>query len=375
MNHFAPKYIAFIFFCLSISAFSQIKLSHHIQDSKLSKSNNNALFFVDFWATWCNPCIHVSKYLETLQKQFPENFYVLSLTQETPEVVTKFLLKHDINLAIAIDYDGETFKKHNIYSLPHGILFNANGEKLWEGHPANFKKQHLESFLKKHTKLASKSSFFKIEAYVETSNNQNENNTKDFDYSILENFTPFSAVQILENDDFIALSGSLQQILGYVLKVNTKQIVVNNLDNINYLMRFNKYSHAFINMKHTIFDALNLSETINDDSGEILSVSLNQTNFWDNNQINWEGNNQKFLIGDSELQADNVSFNELLYKISNLIDIPVILSQNYVDASLHDWQIHYKYFEFMVSNFEDYGVKILKKKGSYPVYKITKKAP
>ena len=34
---------------------------------------------IDFWGTWCGPCIPAKKYLGSLQKQFPRDFYVISM--------------------------------------------------------------------------------------------------------------------------------------------------------------------------------------------------------------------------------------------------------------------------------------------------------
>ena len=60
--------------------------------------------------------------------------------------------------------------------------------------------------------------------------------------------------------------------------------------------------------------------------------------------------------------ADNVSLKDVAYKLSNTLNVPVMIS-NEDDRSLalHDWQIHYKFFEFMKGNFEDYGVNVEKK--------------
>ncbi|KJD35617.1 hypothetical protein PW52_07640 [Tamlana sedimentorum] len=375
MNLMASKYFVFFFFFSLHSVFGQVKVSQIINESQLAKSTENALYFVDFWATWCNPCIHVSKYLETLQSQYPNNFYVLSLSQESPEVVTKFLNKHNLKLAVGIDFDGETFKKYNIYSLPQGVLFNSNGIKLWEGHPADFKKQHLEDFLKKNKSVTNVHSFFKTEAYAVAPSNLAALDLDDFECHVIENFSDFETIQIIENDSYIELSGSLQKILSYVYGVYYKQVNVSENDNKSYKMRFTRGSRASKNMKRTIFKALKLSAKQEELKGDVLTIVFNNANFWDTSQFNWEGNNQKFLIGDTEIQADNVSFNDMLYKVSNLIEKPILVNDKYEDDTLHDWQIHYKYYELMVSNFQDYGVQVSNKNMNYPVYSITKKAP
>ena len=91
--------------------------------------------------------------------------------------------------------------------------------------------------------------------------------------------------------------------------------------------------------------------------------------------IDWGKDNPKFLIDDAQIQADNVSYDEIIYQLSNLTELPVF-SDAPNTASFHDWQIHYKYFKLMQSDLLDnFGISTEKKKMEYPVYIIQKKTP
>jgi len=158
------KSFVLLSFCLLISFFSrsQERISEVIQQSKTASQKDNSLYFIDFWATWCAPCITVSKYLEVLQKQYPNRLYIVSLSQESPDVINQFFKKHKTDLAVALDYEGETFKKYNVHSLPYGVLLNASGDVLWEGHPANFKSYHVNKFSRNNTKKTAFKNMFKV---------------------------------------------------------------------------------------------------------------------------------------------------------------------------------------------------------------------
>jgi len=147
----------------------QIKILKNIRPSVLANKEEKALFFIDFWATWCGPCINASKYLESLQQQYPDKFYVISISKEGPEAISRFAEKHDMKLAVVADYDGETFSENEVTSLPYGILFNADGHKLWEGHPADFKYYHLNGYLETNKKKIPINSFLNIQEYDEKS--------------------------------------------------------------------------------------------------------------------------------------------------------------------------------------------------------------
>lgn len=353
----------------------QIKVSEKIQDSYITTQDENALYFVDFWATWCMPCIHVSKYLESLQRQYPDNFYILSLSQENPEVVKRFMKKHKMDLAIAIDYQGETFQKNNIQSLPYGILYNAKGEKLWEGHPAEFKAHHIKKFLRENKKKIAVDKMFKSQSYKKEFVSNIEIPKKDFEYSKIR-ADKVAEIQAIKKRTYIELQGTLQDILAYSFNVFKDQIKIPSALNKSYKMSFKLKSEAYLNMSKTILEALKLNQFNSENEGEALIFNLKKPTFWDTRQIDWGTDSQAFLIGDSDIQADNVTLNQVKYQLATLLKTPIVISNENLDNKLHDWQIHYKYFDLMASSFKDnYGIQIEKKIVKYPQYIITKKTP
>ena len=358
----------------------QVKISQHIQASTIASQEEKALYFIDFWATWCGPCIHASKYLESLQKEYPESFYVVSLSQESPELVKKYVAKHKVELAVAIDYDGETFTKNKISSLPYGILFNAEGEKLWEGHPSDFKSYHLDGYLETNKNQIAIDSFIKLQKYedellgvsiVDQVLSTPESSNKGFSFSEIENFDEdITTVQVSNKAGFLELEGSLQNIMSYVLNSYNDQVEIREHLNKYYKISFEEGTKAFSNKERYILKALKLKKKEEEKEGDAIVLDISEANFWDTNQIDWGSDNQKYLIGDSEIQADNVSLNEIKYHLSSVLELPIVFKGDYEDkeSTLHDWQIHYKYFELMSSNLLDYGVLIEKKITTYPRY-------
>ncbi len=358
-----------VFFIIVLSPmffFGQIKLSKEIQSSKIAQSEENSLYFIDFWATWCGPCIHASKYLESLQKQFPNDFYIVSLTQESPEVINRFMEKHKTGLAVAIDYQGETFTNNNISSLPYGVLYNAKGLKLWEGHAADLKDYNIREFLRNNKTKVSLSSFFKVHKYEEAVKEKVAEVKKDFTYIQNNDIESESTeIQVYDKANFLEIKGSLQDILSYSLKSYKEQIKLPDHLNKYYEMRFKKGSKEFYNQEKFILRALKLKKENEEKRGDVILLDVKIPNFWDTKQIDWGEDNPKYLIGDSDIKADNVTLGDVSYKLANLLEIPVLFLNSEIDEELHDWQIHYKYFKLMYSNFNDYGINIEKKRSVY----------
>ncbi|WP_203256776.1 redoxin family protein [Hyunsoonleella ulvae] len=362
-----------LLFVFPLFSFGQIKISENIQKSLLTKNDDNSLYFVDFWATWCGPCIHASKYLTSLQRQYPNRFHIMSLSQENPDIVKRFMKKHALELAVAIDYNGETFSKFNIASLPYGILFNAKGERLWEGHPAEFKSYHLDGFLSTNKKTVSVDKMYQLQSFKPAAVTKSKTFKGDFDIiSLKEATTPLRVDKKL---NFLELTGSLKAILAYTNSVYLGQIKGEGLQTC-YRTRFKYNTEAFQNKTKEILQYLKLSQNETIVNGEVLFFDIQNSNFWDVHQIDWGNDTPNFLIGDSDIKADNVSLNQVNYQISNLLNMPIVTNNSKLAEGLHDWEIHYKYFDLMAASLNDiYGIRVEKRIGEYKNYIISKKTP
>ena len=372
------KNIFLVVFLLPTLFFGQENISEIVQPSSSANSTENSLYFIDFWATWCGPCIHVSKYLSVLQKKHPNRFYIVSLTQESPGIIDRFFKKHQTDLAVAIDYNGETFRKYNIQSLPQGVLLNAKGDVIWEGHPADLKSIDVNRFLKQNSKTTSLNKMFK-------QNNEQMFLVKDDVYKPTANIefvetesATFTDVQLsyLEGG-YKQVSGTLQNILAYFLKVNKSQVVVDKNMNKSYTLYYkNSIVKNSEDLLKTVLNVFELNVVESSVKGDVIVLAAENLSLWDVNQINWGEQGQPYLIDDSQIQADNASVLDVTYKLSSVLETPIILKGDFDYSKLYDWQIHYKYFKLMQTDLLDnYGIKVEMQQNNYPSYKVIKKAP
>lgn len=89
---------------------------------------------IDFWATWCKPCVEAMPKLEKIhQKYSARGLTVLGINEDGPRGqnrIRPFLKARNITFPIAIDGDGSVMKRLQVTALPTTILIAPDGEIL-----------------------------------------------------------------------------------------------------------------------------------------------------------------------------------------------------------------------------------------------------
>ena len=92
------------------------------------------LLLINFWATWCTPCILEMPSLVTLhKKRSGRDFTVLALSQDFREwkAINPFLEKYKLEgLPIYVDRKSATGLKLKVIGLPTSILLSPEGKVL-----------------------------------------------------------------------------------------------------------------------------------------------------------------------------------------------------------------------------------------------------
>lgn len=136
------KQLAVILFLLfAFNAFSQ-------EDSKLGKKSTELTFenilnfekdnaklsdfkdkivILDFWATWCAPCIESFPQLEELQTKFINDIQIITITDDPEARIQKFLDKREMNLPIVIDEKRDLAKYFLHRAIPHTVVIDKAG--------------------------------------------------------------------------------------------------------------------------------------------------------------------------------------------------------------------------------------------------------
>ena len=87
------------------------------------------LVFLNFWATWCAPCIEEMPAMETLNQTFKDRkFQMLAISVDNDwKAVNQFYKEYNLTLPAVLDPGRQVSNLFKVYKFPETFLIDANG--------------------------------------------------------------------------------------------------------------------------------------------------------------------------------------------------------------------------------------------------------
>ena len=172
---------SFLFFCMATAAMSSsgfaqddeatltigdkapdIDIEHWVSDNDemfphTTKLEEDKVYVIEFWATWCGPCISAMPHIADLQEKYEDKVQVISVSDEDMETVEAFLEKKvrgeeedrtyaDLTNSYCLTTDPDkSVKKDYFYAakrtgIPCAFVVGKSGLIEWIGHPMGMDK-------------------------------------------------------------------------------------------------------------------------------------------------------------------------------------------------------------------------------------------
>ena len=122
----------FFLLLLPSTAMSQDIEKAGVQDfKKMIESSQGKVLIINFWATWCAPCVKEFPGLISLRKQFSEDdLTIIGISMDYGmRPVENFVKLNKVNFPIVLD-DESIGSMLDIKSIPRTLIYNRAGEKI-----------------------------------------------------------------------------------------------------------------------------------------------------------------------------------------------------------------------------------------------------
>ncbi|RMD66299.1 MAG: hypothetical protein D6824_01160 [Planctomycetota bacterium] len=117
------------------------------------------IYVLDFWATWCGPCIANMPHLNELAEQYKDDVTVIGVAiwqDQAPGAISpsEFLKRGDppMNFTVAQDIDNQVaaqwMESQGLFGIPETMIVDRHGRLAWHGHPQAGLEQVLQSIVK-----------------------------------------------------------------------------------------------------------------------------------------------------------------------------------------------------------------------------------
>jgi len=102
-------------------------------------NTDGKVLMIEFWATWCGPCIAGIPHLNELQRAFEDDLVIVGISDEAAGTVRQAIRRRnlDFDYHVAVDQQRRAINTTATRGIPHCVVMSSDGVVRWQGHPGS----------------------------------------------------------------------------------------------------------------------------------------------------------------------------------------------------------------------------------------------
>lgn len=134
------KSIIFLLLIASTMAFGSASVDFSLPDLSGNSVTLSGLLergpvVLDFWATWCGPCVKELPFIQKLHEEFADSgIIIVGVSEDTPKTVSRvkpFVKSRKLTFPILLDKNQDLMRTFKIASIPYICIIDQSGEMVY----------------------------------------------------------------------------------------------------------------------------------------------------------------------------------------------------------------------------------------------------
>lgn len=141
----------------AVGDFPVKKIINYSSPSSTFSQFNTKLLIVDFFGTWCVPCVKALPHLTTLQATYKDKINILLVSEEAQTKLERFIKKRDaFTLPVVVDEEKKFISLFQPPSYPYTVVIGRNNKILAIPSQEELTVENMEKWLKEQDAGGSK---------------------------------------------------------------------------------------------------------------------------------------------------------------------------------------------------------------------------